>query len=145
MRMELEARVGNRTRRFQEMLLAIAILGLGIQLTLTPDEVFKEGGALEPLLYFAPSFAWTLSWVVFGTARAVVVYINGVWPISPAVRWGMSIVSLGFWSFFAFGYWLMFPATKGFPMLVMGLVMVAVEANACYALSAMRADRQRAE
>ena len=41
----LEAHVGNHTRRLHEMTTALAILALGVQLTATPGEVFKPGGA----------------------------------------------------------------------------------------------------
>ena len=140
---DLEAHVGNRTRRLMEMTMALAILALGVQLTLTPDEVFRPDGALAMLLLFASPLVWTLFFTMLGTARLVVVIINGVWRPSPIVRQAMSVLSLGGWSVLAMGYWMALPATKGFPALVLTVVCFIVEANCLYALSALRASRGR--
>lgn len=142
---DLEAHIGNRTRRLMEMTMALAILALGVQLTLTPGEVFRPGGALAMLMLFAPALFWTLFFTILGTARLMVVIINGVWPLSPIVRQSMSIVSLGGWAMLSMGYWMMLPATKGFPALVLTLIGFIVEANCLYALSALRASRRRGE
>ena len=140
---DLEAHIGNRTRRLMELTLALAILALGVQLTRTPGEVFRDGGALYPLMIFAPAKYWTLLFTILGTARLMVVIINGVWPLSPLVRTVMSFVSLGGWAMMAFGYWAMLPATQGFPALVLCPIAFIVEANCLYALSALRAGRPR--
>ncbi len=141
---DLEARIGNRSRRVLEMTMALAIMALGVQLTRAPDDVFRVGGALYPLLLIAPALFWTTVFTMLGTARLVIVIINGVWPLSPFVRWWMSAISLGFvWAALTAGYWIMLPATQGFPALVLGPIGFIVEANCLFALSALRAGRRR--
>ena len=137
----LEARVGNRSRRLFELIMASAIFALGVQLSHTPGEVFKTGGALEPLL-FLPALVWTMFYAVFGAIRLTVVIINGFWPLSPDVRWAMSIASLLLvWMPLSSGYWMMLPTTQGFPALILGPIAFVVEANCLFALSALRAGR----
>jgi hypothetical protein len=138
----LEARIGNRTRRLLELTMAAALLGLGVQLTNTPGEVFKTGGALQPLM-FLPPIVWTQLFTVLGSVRLVVVTINGVWPLSPTVRLVLSIFTLLIWACIAWGYWRMLPATQGFPALVLAPVVFIVEANCLFALSALRTGRRR--
>lgn len=139
----LEAHVGNRSRRLFEMTMAVAVLALGVQLTLFPQEVFKQGGALSILEVLARPQLWTIAMTILGSVRLIVVIINGVWPLSPLARQGMSIVSLCMWAMLAIGYWSMLPATKGFPSLVLTLIGFVVEANCLYALSVLRVSRQR--
>lgn len=142
---ELEATIGNRSRRLFEFTMALGIMLLGIQLTLSPESVLRQGGALGTALNIAPPIVWTMAAVILGTARVMVVFINGVWPLSPVVRWSMSLISLGLWTSLAAGYWMALPASKGFPSLILSVICLVVEANCFYALSALRADKRRAE
>lgn len=118
--------------------MALAVLALGLQLTAVPDQVFRDGGALYPVMLIAPPLLWTLTATVLGTARLIVVVINGFWPLSPLVRWWMSLISLGIWASLTAGYVLMLPSTLGFPALVLAPIGFIVEANCLYALSALR-------
>jgi hypothetical protein len=137
-----EATVGRKARRFNEFMMAIGIAALGVQLSLFPEEVFRPHGALGLLIWFAPPLVWTLSFVVFGTARFVIVMINGFWPISPTARWLMSIASLTLWLALTAGYWTALPLTKGFPALVLSPIALSVEGVALYALTVMRWERK---
>jgi hypothetical protein len=125
-----------------ELTMAMALLGLGLQLGATPGEVFKPGGALQPLM-FLPSVVWTQLFTILGSIRLVIVVINGVWRPSPTFRYGLSLASLVIWAALTWGYWRMLPATRGFPALVLGPVVFIVEANCLFALSALRAGRRR--
>lgn len=138
----IEAHVGNRTRRLLELAMAAAVLGLGIQLSGNPDEVFKPEGALAPLMILPRTF-WTQLFTVLGSVRLVVVIINGFWPLSPLVRWYLSLATLAIWACITWGYWRMLPATSGFPALVLAPVVFIVEANCLFALSALRTARRR--
>lgn len=138
----LEAQVGNRTRRFIELMMALGVAALGIQLTAVPGEVFRPNGALDILTLIAPAIVWTLAFTVFGTVRLVVVFINGFWPRSPTVRWGLSIISLFLWTVLCAGYWAAMPSTKGFPALMLSPIALGVEGTCLYALTVLRWTRK---
>ena len=93
-------------------------------------------------MFLSPA-AWTLFFTMLGTGRLVVVVINGFWPLSPHVRWWLSLASLWVWASLTWGYWRMLPATAGFPALVFSPVILMVEAICLFALSALRAGRRR--
>jgi hypothetical protein len=139
-----EAAVGNRTRRLLECSMALATMLLGLQLTAFPEDVMRPGGALDLLSALMPAPVWTLGFIILGSMRLVVCIINGYWPLSPHVRWAASAMTLVLvWLPLAVGYWLNLPDTKGFPALILGPIALLVEATSFYALSVIRAGRNR--
>jgi hypothetical protein len=141
MNTELEARVGNRTRRAQEMKMSLAVLGLGIMFALD-GRLFNEGEALWMLGVFVRPSLWAQVFTMIGMARLVVLIVNGFWPVGPTVRWVLCIISLFIvWMPIAVAYWMMLPMTLGYPALVLSVIAVIGELICLFALSALRAGR----
>jgi ABC-type Na+ efflux pump permease subunit len=140
---QLEAMVGARTRRINEMQMAVACLLLGVMFAIS-GQVFDAGAPLHNLQWIAPASAWAIWFQFVGTVRLIVLIINGYWPLGATVRRCLSITCLATaWIPITAGYLLTFEMSLGYPAMVLSAIAVIGEVNILLALSAYRAERRR--
>lgn len=92
MQIKQEAAVGARTRRWAEVSLALAIIGIGVLLTGFPV-VFKSS-IYDAMRLVMPGRDWGMLFTTIGTARVVFLIVNGHYPQSPSVRFYLSLLTL---------------------------------------------------
>ena len=118
--------------------MSLAVLGLGFMFTLD-QSIFAAGQALH-MMAVVPGELWGGVFILLGTARLVTLIVNGFWPVGPTVRWSLSITCIMVvWMPIVVSFWMMFPATKGYPTLVLSVIAAIGEAICLFALSALRA------
>lgn len=148
MSVQQEAHAGMFIRRALEFILSMGVLLLGAGILL-----FDSAWA-HPLYHtlsdVAPARAWGTVWVMLGTARAIIVVINGFWPLSPFARLSLAATTLLLvWLPLSFTYLaylraFLLDASGGFvPGIVLTGIAVMTEALCMYALAALTEARRQ--
>lgn len=89
--------------RLAEWVAAGVLLALGLMLSFNADLMAKamaagEGGGYAFLLTIAGQGVWATTLTVFGTARMLILLINGAWRKSPVARAVTAFLSCFFWT-----------------------------------------------
>lgn len=142
-----EAHAGVFMRRALEFILAGAVMLLGIEFLLFPSAWSHE---LYRLLdSIAPQRLWGTWFAILGTARCIVLIINGFWPLSPVARLSLAIATLvTAWLPLAAAYlaylrlFLLGEGGGAVPGLILTGVAVMTEALCMYALAALKEARK---
>lgn len=148
MTVEQEAHAGMFVRRALEFINAGGVMLLGIGLLLMPEAWGHPVYALLDAV--APQRAWGVLFTMLGCTRALVVVINGFWPLSPVARLSLSIATLILvWLPIAatmLAYFRMFLLGSGeggfMPGLVLTGIAVMTEGLCMYALTALKGARK---
>lgn len=147
MSVDQEAHAGMFVRRALEFINAGGVMLMGIALLLLPSAWEHPVYALLDAI--APQPVWGTLFALLGCTRAMVVIINGFWPLSPVARLTFSIATLILvWlpiaaTFLAYFRLFLLGDGGGFlPGLVLTGIAVMTEGLCMYALTALKGARK---
>lgn len=129
-----------------EWFFATTLLILGAVLLL-PVDTFPSSPSYDMLAWWGSEDAWGMWFLVAGTARLIIIIINGVWWRTAFLRAISAFYSLFFWFSVSLGFLLANPATWGgylfaaiFVYEVSNMKIAATEAGTLERLAIARAN-----